>query len=194
MTWGWFQGGFAPTRRDRQRNYAVCGATHTNIGGASVVDYSPHHNPFEYYASTSNPHHLPPISVAKIGQTDQANHEYDLSDFDQALNKGVLPAVSFLKAGEYQDGHAGYSDPIDEQHFLVNEINAHPEVEVLEGAPPSSSPTTTPTAGTTTSPRRSRTPRTTRAKDDADLHRRRRPRSPAATRTAAVPARACRCW
>ena len=25
---------------------------------------------------------------------------------------------------EYQDGHAGYSDPIDEQHFLVNEINA----------------------------------------------------------------------
>ena len=26
-----------------------------------VDDYSPHHNPFEYYASTSNPHHLPPI-------------------------------------------------------------------------------------------------------------------------------------
>jgi phospholipase C len=31
--------------------------------------------------------------------------------------------VSFLKAAEYQDGHAGYSDPIDEQHFLVREIN-----------------------------------------------------------------------
>jgi hypothetical protein len=24
----------------------------------------------------------------------------------------------------YQDGHAGYSDPFDEQQFIVNEINA----------------------------------------------------------------------
>ena len=34
-----------------------------------------------------------------------------------------MPAVSYLKAAEYQDGHAGYSDPIDEQNFLVNTIN-----------------------------------------------------------------------
>ena len=63
-------------------------------------------------------------SVAEIGHTDQANHKYDLTDFDAALKADNLPAVSFLKAAEYQDGHAGYSDPIDEQHFLVNEINA----------------------------------------------------------------------
>jgi phospholipase C len=31
--------------------------------------------------------------------------------------------VSFLKAPEYEDGHAGYSDPIDEQRFLVDTIN-----------------------------------------------------------------------
>jgi phospholipase C len=31
--------------------------------------------------------------------------------------------VSFLKAPAYQDGHAGYSDPLDEQTFLVNTIN-----------------------------------------------------------------------
>ena len=35
-----------------------------------------------------------------------------------------LPAVSFLKAPGYQDGHAGYSDPLDEQQFVTNEINA----------------------------------------------------------------------
>jgi phospholipase C len=35
-----------------------------------------------------------------------------------------LPAVSFLKAAKYQDGHAGYSDPLDEQHFLINTLNA----------------------------------------------------------------------
>jgi phospholipase C len=35
-----------------------------------------------------------------------------------------MPAVSFLKAAEYQDGHPGYSDPLDEQTFLASEINA----------------------------------------------------------------------
>jgi phospholipase C len=125
VTWGWFQGGFAPTTAYAgDGTYAVCGAKHTNIGGASVVDYSPHHSPFEYYASTSNPHHLPPTSVAAIGHTDQANHNYDLAYFQQALSGGSLPAVSFVKAAEYQDGHAGYSDPIDEQNFLVSQINA----------------------------------------------------------------------
>jgi len=34
-----------------------------------------------------------------------------------------LPAVSYLKAAGYQDGHAGYSDPLDEQTFLVETIN-----------------------------------------------------------------------
>jgi phospholipase C len=88
-----------------------------------VVDYSPHHNPFAYYKSTSNPKHLPPSSVKKIGQTDQANHQYDLTDFDAALSAGNLPAVSFLKAAAYQDGHPGNSDPLDEQQFVVSEIN-----------------------------------------------------------------------
>src|SRR5207302_7552961 len=35
-----------------------------------------------------------------------------------------MPAVSFLKAKAIQDGHAGYSNPLDEQIFLVNTINA----------------------------------------------------------------------
>jgi phospholipase C len=125
VTWGWFQGGFAPTTAAGSgTTYAVCGAVHNNIGGTSVVDYSAHHNPFEYYQSTSNPHHLPPSSLKAIGHTDQANHEYDLSDFGQSLTHGSLPAVSFLKAGEYQDGHAGYSDPTDEQNFLTSTINS----------------------------------------------------------------------
>jgi phospholipase C len=121
VTWGWFQGGFRPT--GTANGYAVCGATHANVGGNSVVDYSPHHEPFQYYKSTANPKHVAPSSVAAIGQTDQANHQYDLTDFDSALRAHNLPAVSFVKAPEYQDGHAGYSDPLDEQAFVVNEIN-----------------------------------------------------------------------
>nr|WP_245883245.1 alkaline phosphatase family protein [Streptomyces hyaluromycini] len=125
VTWGWFQGGFRPSTAydGTSGSYAKCDTTHTNVGGASVVDYSPHHNPFSYYKSTSNPHHVAPKNVNEIGHNGQANHNYDLTDFTAAAKAGKLPAVSFLKAGEYQDGHAGYSDPTDEQHFLVNEIN-----------------------------------------------------------------------
>ncbi len=90
---------------------------------AVPTDYSPHHEPFQYYASTANPTHLPPTSVAMIGHQDQANHQYDLRDFWAAADANNLPAVSYLKAAEYQDGHAGYSDPLDEQTWLVDTIN-----------------------------------------------------------------------
>jgi len=113
QTWGWFQGGFADCKHD----------SHTNIGGATVGDYIMHHEPFQYYPQTSNPLHLPPSSAAMIGRQDQANHQYDLSQFFTAADAGRLPAVSFVKAAAFQDGHAGYSDPIDEQTFLVQTIN-----------------------------------------------------------------------
>jgi Phospholipase C len=126
VTWGWFQGGFTPSTAwdGTAGHYAKCDTTSQNIGGAAVKDYSPHHSPFEYYKSTSNPHHLPPSSAAMIGHTDQANHNYDLSSFGTALKQNNLPAVSFLKAPAAQDGHPGYSDPLDEQRFLVNTINS----------------------------------------------------------------------
>src|SRR5216684_8206892 len=112
VTWGWFQGGF----RD-------CSQSHANKAGVVSKDYIPHHQPFQYFASTANPNHLPPSSVALIGRTDQANHQYDLADFWAAVDAGNLPSVSFLKPPAYQDGHAGYSDPLDEQEFLVSTIN-----------------------------------------------------------------------
>ncbi|MBS1886709.1 MAG: alkaline phosphatase family protein [Actinobacteria bacterium] len=122
-------------------------------------DYIPHHEPFQYYASTANPHHLTiPTNgkgrdtlagLATIGTDTQSyvdgqpqfntpNHNYDMSDFDQLmaaitnheLPPSAMPAVSFLKAPGYQDGHAAYSDPQDEQEFIahtVNEIMASPD-------------------------------------------------------------------
>src|SRR5262249_28648461 len=81
---------------------------------------------FQYHASTANPSHTRPNSVAAIGTSndDGANHQYDLHDFFDALAAGNLPAVSFLKAIAAQDGHAGYSDPLREQQFVVNTVNA----------------------------------------------------------------------
>ncbi len=132
VTWGWFQGGFRPAPAPNPplsntpggTGPVVCGSTHSGISGTGTsYDYIPHHEPFQYFQQTSNPKHLPPSSTAMIGRTDQANHQYDLSDFWNALDAGRLPAVSFLKAAAYQDGHAGYSSPLDEQTFLVETIN-----------------------------------------------------------------------
>jgi len=122
VTWGFFQGGFAPTGRDAN-GIATCAAKTANLGGSMQKDYSAHHQPFQYYLSTSNPHHLPPTSVAMIGHTDAANHQYDLTDFWNAARAHNLPAVTFLKAKRSQDGHAGYSSPLDEQLFLTQTLN-----------------------------------------------------------------------
>ena len=112
VTWGWFNGGF--------RN---CSQTHANKAGVVSKDYIPHHQPFQFFTSTQNLAHTPPKSVWEIGHDGAANHQYDLIDFWAAVDAGNMPAVSFLKAPAYQDGHAGYSDPLDEQEFLVATIN-----------------------------------------------------------------------
>jgi len=108
ISWGWFQGGFKPSNNTK----AVCGTSHLNIVRKNDPDYVVHHEPFQYYQSTANRHHLPPSSVAMIGHSDQANHQYDLSDFWAAVQANNLSAVSYLKAPHYQDGHPGVSDPL----------------------------------------------------------------------------------
>jgi phospholipase C len=128
VSWGWFQGGFSnpsyvPGQLSTYDKKQVCTGASKNIGGATVKDYNPHHEPFQYYLSTANPDHLPPTSVAVIGRQDQANHQYDLRDFWATADSGNLPAVSYLKAPDVGDGHAGYSDPLDEQKFLVDTLN-----------------------------------------------------------------------
>lgn len=124
ITWGWFQGGFANCKAAHplvaiDRMQGINPATDSVTFG----DYDAHHEPFQYFAATANPHHLPPSSAAMIGSSDQANHQYDLTSFWTAADAGNLPAISFLKAPGYQDGHAGSSDPLDEQQFLVDTIN-----------------------------------------------------------------------
>ncbi len=122
VSWGFFEGGFDLSKTNANGTTGCARTTTSQITGTVKADYIPHHQPFQYYASTANPSHARP--TAAIGSTDAANHQYDTHDFTDALAAGVMPAVSFLKAPGYQDGHAGYSDPIDEQTFIVNTINA----------------------------------------------------------------------
>ena len=123
LTWGWFQGGFDLAIRN-PNGTTGCKRSHTSVVFSTPkVDYIPHHEPFQYYAADRQPQASAPRSVANIGKTDAANHQYDINDFFAAASAGHLPAVSYLKASGYQDGHAGYSSPLDEQTFVVNTIN-----------------------------------------------------------------------
>jgi phospholipase C len=124
VTWGFFEGGFDLTVTNPNGTTGCSRSTTSLITNSKKADYIPHHQPFQYYKSTANPTHARPTSVAMIGHAgDAANHQYDINDFYTAVTEGNFPAVSILKAPGFQDGHAGYSDPIDEQQFVVHVIN-----------------------------------------------------------------------
>jgi phospholipase C len=123
VTWGSFMGGFNLSTVNPNGTTGCARSSDNAVDSVATNDYVPHHSFFNYYASTANLAHTRPASIAEIGNAGPANHQYDLQDFYTAATGGRLPAVSFLKAQAYQDGHAGYSDPLDEQTFLVNTIN-----------------------------------------------------------------------
>ena len=123
VTWGFYTQGFDLSVTNPNGTTGCKRSTTSLITGGAKADYIPHHEPFQYYKSTANPTHVRPASVTSVGQTDAANHQYDMHDFYDAIMAGNYPAVNFLKAPGYQDGHAGYSDPLDEQAFIVHVIN-----------------------------------------------------------------------
>jgi phospholipase C len=134
ISWGAFMGGFDLSVTNPNGTSGCNRLTNPTVANfnSNSPDYIPHHAWFQYYASTSNPTHARPSSVAAIGSSvtadgttpEPANHNYDSNDFLTALNNGNIPAVVFLKAPAYQDGHAGYSDPVDEQAFVIGVVNA----------------------------------------------------------------------
>jgi phospholipase C len=121
VSWGSFMGGFNLNLKNSNGSTG-CNRASTGLAG-TTNDYIPHHSFFGYWASTANPTHARPESIAEIGNAGPANHNYDVQDFFDAVQQGNFPAVSFIKAPAFQDGHAGYSDPLDEQNFVVTLIN-----------------------------------------------------------------------
>jgi phospholipase C len=124
VTWGSFMGGFDLTITNANGTTGCKRSSPATLAnGGPTADYIAHHSFFNYFASTSNPMHTRPASGSEIGNAGAANHQYDINDFFAALKNGNLPAVSFLKAIAAQDGHAGYSDPLMEQSFIVTAVN-----------------------------------------------------------------------
>ena len=114
VSWGFFAGGFdLSTTNSGPGGNGMSGcsrSTTSTVTGVTEADYIPHHQPFQYYASTQptwltrDPHRCPTIGHARWPR----NHQYDIHDFFDAVNAGNFPAVTYLKAPGYQDGHAGY--------------------------------------------------------------------------------------
>jgi phospholipase C len=131
LSWGGFMGGFNLDAKNANGTTGCKRSTHSIIVGNDIVDYIPHHNWFQYFASTANPQHRRPSSLAAIGYSfapdgktrDPANHEYGLRDFYAAVRAGNFPSVSYIKMPAFQDGHAGYSNPLDEQTGVAALIN-----------------------------------------------------------------------
>jgi phospholipase C len=126
ISWGGFMGGFDLQTTNPNGTTGCARSTTSTQTDVDKNDYLPHHNWFQYFPSTANPTHARPAALTDIGYSfqhngapDPANHEYDLNDFYSAVAAGNFPAVSFIKMPAYEDGHAGYSDPIDEQIGVV---------------------------------------------------------------------------
>jgi phospholipase C len=105
-SWAWFQGGFG-----------TC--TPTNVNG-----YSPHHDPFQYFTSTADLNHTWAFDP-RMDYPQANRHQRDLSLLYAALagtpvgGQSVrLPAISWVKAPQLEDGHPGYSGPALEDAFV----------------------------------------------------------------------------
>ena len=169
VTWGWFQGGFTADRHAPTATRSAAPPT-TNVGGNPVGRLQP--APQRRSSTTSR---RPTRTTCRrprsptIGHTDQANHQYDLTDFDAALKAGNLPAVSFLKARRVPGRPRRLLRPARRAALPGRARSTRCSSRRSGGPPRSSSPTTTPTAGTTTS-----TPPIINGSADAGPRRRRR--------------------
>ena len=133
ITWGWFEGGFnlqtvnangstgcarftLPTQPHSRSRRPTTSRTTSRSSTTPRPATRPTRGRLRSRRSgRPDPEHHTP---------DPANHQYDLDDFFAALKAGNLASVNFLKAPAFQDGHAGYSNPIDEQAFIVKVVNA----------------------------------------------------------------------
>jgi phospholipase C len=67
VTWGFFEGGFNLKLTNSNGTTGCKRSTTSTVTGTAKADYIPHHQPFQYYASTANPTHARPSSISNIG-------------------------------------------------------------------------------------------------------------------------------
>ncbi|MEO5688994.1 MAG: acid phosphatase [Burkholderiaceae bacterium] len=105
VNWKWYGGSWASAVTDGMQastgHHAVIYAGDTNgVASTAAIDFQPHHQPFNYYAS------MDPVAHA----TDRANHLKDYTDLVTDAAAGTLPAVTFYKPEGLYNQHPGYAN------------------------------------------------------------------------------------
>jgi phospholipase C len=107
IAWAWYAQGWDAALADRRLIY--------NIGG--VVDFQPHHQPFNYFARYAP------------GTEARERHLKDMKAFWQAASEGTLPAVVFIKPDGTNNQHPG------ESTMAAGDLMAGTIVETLRRSP-----------------------------------------------------------
>jgi acid phosphatase len=116
ISWAWYAGAWNDALADGRRPPDAKRAIIYNREGASP-NFQPHHQPFNYYARFAP------------GSPDRAKYLKDGRDFEQAIEKGSLPQVSFYKPAGKLTQHPSYTD-IQSGDIHIAEI-----LEKLEKSP-----------------------------------------------------------
>ena len=112
LTWGWFEGGFkirtqrtsALTALQRRIIFLTISLSNITLPPQTRLINRPHQ------------------SLRSGTRTRQITNMISVISGRHWMPT-LVPAVSYLKAPAYQDGHAGYSSPVFEQPFLVDTID-----------------------------------------------------------------------
>ena len=116
VDWVWYAGGYDAALKDGMR---------LNTEKRTVIyarerdseKFQPHHQPFNYYARFAP------------GTADRARHLKDLRDFEEAIDKGTLPPVSFYKPSGRLNQHPSYTD------IMSGDVHIAGMLEKLEKSP-----------------------------------------------------------
>ena len=123
VSWGWFEAGFDLTKTNPNGSTSCQRSTLSKVTQVLTADYIPHHEPFQYYTPTGNLNHPgPPRCRGSAKKATAQITRYDTDDFFAAVREAISPQL--LSSSSGLSGWAcGYSDPLDEQTWVVTVIN-----------------------------------------------------------------------
>ena len=125
VDWKWYAGSWSAASTDGMQDPAskrtVIYAGDTNgVASTAAVDFQPHHQAFNYYAS------MDPVAHA----TERANHLKDYNDLVTDAAAGTLPPVAFYKPEGLYNQHPGYANITNADQKiadLVTKLKASPQ-------------------------------------------------------------------
>ena len=106
ISWAWYAGGWDAALADGMQDPKAKRSVIYNRDKGSPI-FQPHHQAFNYHARFAP------------GTADRARHLKDEKELLQAIDKGMLPQVSFFKpAGRYTE-HPSYTDIVSGDEYIA---------------------------------------------------------------------------